>query len=136
MAVLVIVIAVLNGGGDGGQSEPAYTACVDEWNGDDAAVSLGRHQSGGHGYSQVQVLRLTPDASATAEGASGECAVIFAAQALDPEASSAAQIHSEQGWRPVEGLPGGTQDRLVELQTGAVTESNAEIGDDGLIAPI
>ena len=57
---LVVVVTVANEGGDEPRGEPADTACVQEWNDDVAAVSLGQHQAGSHGYSDVQVVRLTP----------------------------------------------------------------------------
>ena len=56
---------------------------------------------------------------------------IFTAQALGPEASSAARIRSEPGVAIGRGSRGGTRDRLVELHTGALTFSSDDASDSG-----
>jgi hypothetical protein len=127
IAVLVVVIA--GGGGDDGP--PADGACISAWNDDPAAVSLGVHQFNGHGYDLVQVTRL--DKSGAPDDA-GDCAVVFAASALDPELAAAAQVERDGAWHALSAEPGISPERLGELQGDATGKVNATLGDDGTLS--
>jgi hypothetical protein len=128
----VVLILVLRDAGER-QFAAAPSRCIALWNDDGAALVFGRHQSGSHGYYEVEVMELLSDGSARAEpGAAGaRCGVVFASSALDPEPVSAAQIH-----RPIDWVPLSTVQefgRLAELQGEAQSDYNARIGLDGRI---
>ncbi len=133
LALAVVLVIALRGSDEPREFEPAPAACIENWNADEAALAFGRHQSGSHGYYEVQVLTLTNDGDAPAEpGAAGaSCAVVFAASALDPEPISAAQIEKRGAWIPLSQLT--DFNRLATLQSDAQTAYNAQIGPDGSI---
>jgi hypothetical protein len=142
-AVLVAgtVIILVLGAGDGGREfAAAPERCIDQWNGDPAAVSLGQHQAGpppgGHGYVDVHVTTLSADgAGEVAETDPGAtCALIFASAALSSEPGSAVQVFMNGGWHTLFGLQ--PEERLAELQIEAQSAYNARIGPDGTVAPL
>ncbi len=94
-------------------------------------MAFGQHQSGSHGYYEVQVLNLSNDgASEVAAGDPGaSCAVIFAATALDPEPVSAAQIEKRGAWIPLSQLV--EFNRLAALQSEAQSAYNAQLDARG-----
>jgi hypothetical protein len=132
--VLALVLVVLLGGSD---EERQFSApppgCIDAWNDDEAAVAFGQHQSGSHGYYEVQLLMLSGDGRTelTAGESGGSCAVIFAATALDPEPVSAAQIEKRGAWIPLSQL--ADFDRLADLQLEAQSAYNAQLTPEGTI---
>ncbi len=135
-ALIALVLAL------SGDEERGFTAapasCVSDWNGDAAALALGRHQFAVHRYQQLEVLYLTPDGLAVEapEGESGTtCAVVFAAAAADAEASSTVQILRPIGWAPLSGA-GTPVERLAELQTEAQESYNALLSPDGSVEPL
>ena len=101
-----MLVVVLSGSEEPRDFEPAPAACIEHWNADEAALAFGTHQSGAHGYYEVQVLTLTNDGQSLAEPGSpgASCAVVFAASALDPEPISAAQIEKRGAWLPLSQL--------------------------------
>jgi hypothetical protein len=68
-------------------------------------------------------------ASLSAEPDVGECAVVFAANQLDPEVLAAGQIHVDGQWVPLSGLLEPAD--LSELQSAAVSGANATVTRDG-----
>ncbi len=131
-----MLVIVLRGSGEPREFEPAPAACIESWNADQTALAFGQHQSGSHGYYEVQVLTLSNDGAELAdpgtEGAS--CAVVFAASALDAEPISAAQIEKRGAWVPLSQLT--DFNRLATLQSDAQTAYNAQIGPDGSITAL
>jgi hypothetical protein len=128
----LIAVALLSAGDDSGK--PAEAECIDAWNDDPLARTLGVHQSGAHGYLEAHVLRLADDGGAPRPRQQGRCAVAFAADTLDPEARAAAQLQFKGTiWRPVSDLPGVTPERLLELQHIAAEEPNANLAPTGTI---
>ena len=115
------MVIVLRGSGESREFEPAPAACIESWNADQTALAFGQHQSGSHGYYEVQVLTLSNDGAELAEpGTEGaSCAVVFAASALDPEPISAAQIEKRGAWIPLCQLT--DFNRLANLQSDAQT---------------
>jgi hypothetical protein len=125
-------VVLLSAGDD--SEKPAEAECIDAWNDDPLARTLGVHQSGAHGYLEVHVFRLADNGQDPAPGQGGRCAVAFAADTLDPEARSAAQLQFKgMVWRPVSDLPGVTSDRLLELQHIAAEDPNANLAPTGTI---
>jgi hypothetical protein len=128
----VVLAVALGGSDDPHEFDPAPAACIERWNSDQAALALGRHQSGAHGYYELQVLTLSNDGADVAPpGPGASCAVVFAAGALDPEPIAAAQIERRGAWIPLSRLT--SFNRLATLQSEAQSAYNARIGPDGRI---
>jgi hypothetical protein len=132
-AVLVLAIS-LAGSGEDGPDQPAEVECVDDWNSNPQAVAFGSHLYGVHGYTDVQVMRLTRDGEPPAANQRGRCAMAFASGTPDPEPEAAAQVFDGTTWQAVSSLPNGTPERLAALQAEAVSDANATLGADGKIA--
>ena len=91
LIAIVAVVALAGGGGDDERAE-APPECVRAWNSDPAAVAFGRHNYNGHGYEGALVTYLTDEAEEVDSAELGRCAVIFPAQALDPEPIAAGEV--------------------------------------------
>jgi hypothetical protein len=128
-----VVIVVLTSSGGGADPIAADQECIQAWNGDSAQVAFGQHQFNGHGYSRVEILRVGPDGGELAEGEEGLCAVVFAAEALDPEPGAAAQVLRDGEWTALASLPEATPTRLAELQSAAVGGANASLEGEGTL---
>ena len=129
LAAGILVAVVLR---DSEEASAAPAECIEAWNGDRAAVSLGRHQYDDHGYNRVEIARLDLDSLATGEG---QCAVIFPARLLDPEPIAAAMVLQGDRWVPVAGLRGVTLTELGELQAAALDAANGTLAREGLVEP-
>lgn len=137
-AALLIVIVVIVALGSGGGDEPSAAAppeCVRAWNSDPAAVSFGRHNYTSHGYTGALVTYLTEEAEQT-EAPDGLCAVIFPAQALDPEPIAAGEVLRAESWVPLSELRGVELTRVGELQVLAAGSPNASLSDAGKLAEL
>ena len=117
---------------DSEEASAAPAECVEAWNGNRAAVSLGRHQYSDHGYNRVEITRLDPESLMTGEG---DCTVVFPARLLDPEPIAAAMVLREGRWIPVAQLRGVTLPELGELQASALEATNGVLVEEGLIEP-
>jgi hypothetical protein len=141
LGAAVAGVLILGGGDEGRSFAAAPERCVQEWNGDPEAVSLGRHQAdappSGHGYLRVQVTTLDPvggdELEETDPGA--VCALIFASPTLSPEAASAVLVRVDEVWQPLGGLE-PQLDLLAALQQEAQTAYNARLEADGTILPL
>ena len=143
-AVLAIVIATMLILGAGDEDDREFAAaperCIDQWNGDPDAISLGQHQAdappSGHGYLHVQVTALSPDGARElpADDPGSMCALIFAAPALSEEPGSAVQVWMNGGWHTLFGVQ--PEERLAELQVEAQSAYNARLEPDGTITPL
>jgi hypothetical protein len=130
----VLVLARSSGSDDGG-SGVAPSDCLQAWNSDRQAIAFGRHNSVGHGYTEAEVGYMPEGGSASlsADAEAGECAVVFAANELDPEPVAAGEIHGDGGWVPLNGLLEPTD--LAELQSAAVGGANATLTSGGELIP-
>lgn len=136
-ALVVGVVAVALSGGE--ESTPAAAAdprCLEQWNGDPAALTTGRHQYTFHRYTNVQILRLDTESAGFEESPDGDCAIVFASSSLDSEAAAAALIQQDREWTALSAADGVTTERLGELQSEAVAGANAIIDVQGRIAPL
>jgi hypothetical protein len=77
------------------------------------------------------VQRLTANGSSPEPSEPGRCAVIFAAEALDPEPGAAGQIKTGRTWQSLGQLTNTPSERLSELQAEAVAEANAVLDQEG-----
>lgn len=137
VALVVLVVVVLLGSGEGEREfAAAPDECVERWNQSEDALATGRHNSGSHGYFQVQVAYATEDGSAVSPDPveDGGCIVIFAASQLDPEPVAAAEINAGRSWAPLSAT--AETSRLAELQSQALGEHNAELGQDGAVTAL
>jgi hypothetical protein len=130
LAGLIAVILLASSSGDGAAS-PAPNACLEAWNSDQAAIAFGRHNSVSHGYTDVEIGYMPEQGSTSlsTDAATGECAVVFAANELDPEELAAGQIHGAGGWTPLNGFIESAD--LAELQSAAVDGANAIVTEQG-----
>jgi hypothetical protein len=143
-AILAIVVAatlILGTGDEGGREfAAAPNRCIDQWNSDPDAVSLGQHQFDapptGHGYLDVQVTTLSADGAreVAADDPGSICALVFAAPALDPEVGSAVQVWMNRGWHTLFGVQ--SEDRIAAMQIEAQSAYNAQLGPDGTITAL
>ena len=130
-----IIVVVLAGSGDEDAGAAADAACVEDWNADQTMVAFGQHQFGGHGYERVEVLRVD-DAGLPTKSEGGNCAVVFAARALDPEPGARAQVLLDGTWTGFESLGGKiTEEQIATLQADAFSAVNANLSADGRLAP-
>lgn len=139
VAVLAVagLLAVLLAGGGGEGAFAADAECVEAWNEDPEALELGRHQLGFHGYTQVQVLRVSSEGVPVAAGdAGGLCAVAFAGSTLDSEPGAAVRVLEGGYWRALEAIAAVTGDQLAELQAQAQAQPNASLADDGSLTSL
>jgi hypothetical protein len=130
-----VLVLARSSGSDEGASSPAPRDCLKAWNFDQQAIAFGRHNSVSHGYSEVQIGYMPQEGSASlsADAGAGECAVVFAANQLDPEQLAAGEIHGEGGWVPLSGLLEISE--LAELQSAAVDGANATLTSEGELIP-
>jgi hypothetical protein len=133
LAGLVAIIVTSSGSSSdgGGGAAPAPRRCLTAWNSDSEALAFGRHDSISHGYTDVQVGYM-PEEGATSlssEPEGGDCAVVFAADQLDPETEYVGQIYVAGEWVPLSGLLEALD--LAELQDAAVDGANATVTSEG-----
>jgi hypothetical protein len=132
-AVVVAIVVAGSGSGEDTSVAPPPLSCLEGWNGDAEARSLGVHQSTAHGYARLHVLRLSEDGTPADDPSEGLCAVVFARTQLDPERGAAAQILVGERWVPLSERPGVEPERLAELQSEAMELANAQLRPDGTI---
>lgn len=136
LAAAVVMILLLGVGQEAEVAE-ADERCLEAWNSDPGAIGLGIHQSTGHNYRPVRVARLDASDPGLPESATGNCVMVFAATALDPELGSVAMYQEHGDWLPLIDLETLTPERLGELQSGALEGANAKLASDGMItAPL
>jgi hypothetical protein len=135
LITIVAVVALAGGGGDDERAE-APPECVRAWNSDPAAVAFGRHNYNGHGYEGALVTYLTDEAEEVDSPELGRCAVIFPAQALDPEPIAAGEVLRAGTWTPISELSGVELTRVGELQVLAAGAPNMRLGSTGELAQL
>jgi hypothetical protein len=134
LLMAIVAIVVLAGGGGGEASAEAPPECVRAWNSDPAAVAFGRHNYSGHGYEGALVNYLSEEAEEVDGAELGSCAVIFPAEALDPEPIAAGEVLEGRSWTPISRLEGVELTRVAELQVLAAGAPNTRLADTGHLA--
>ncbi len=132
LAGLTAIILTSSGSSsEEGTAAPAPLRCLKAWNSDSQAIAFGRHNSVSHGYIDVQVGLMPQEGSTSlsSKPGAGECAVVFAAEQLDPEALAAGEIHDQRQWLPLSTLL--EPEELAELQSAAVDGANATVTEEG-----
>ncbi len=137
LLALVVVGAVALGGDDGGDPVgPPPEECVAAWNGDAAAATYGRHNFNFHDYEGALVTYLDDSAALVDSAATGRCAVIFPAEALDPEPVAAGQVLRGARWVPISTLEGVALPTVGELQVRAAASPNAVLEETGRVGSL
>jgi hypothetical protein len=95
---VVAVIVLASGSSDESAAAAAPPHCLEAWNSDPQAIAFGRHNSIGHGYSEVQVGYMPREGSASlsADSDGDQCAVVFAANQLDPDGALTARTPGQR----------------------------------------
>jgi hypothetical protein len=127
---LIAAVAITSSSGSPEGDAGAPPSCLEAWNADVEALNYGVHNSISHGYREVQVGYMPDAGSASlATDPDGECAVVFAANQLDPESQAAGQILQGGRWVPLSGLLDPAD--LADLQSAAVAAANATVTEYG-----
>ena len=136
LLVAIVAIVVVAGGGEDEAVAAAPSECVRAWNSDGAAVAFGRHNYNGHGYQGALVTYLDEQAQEVDSADLGLCAVVFPAQALDPEPIAAGEVLKAGSWTPISELDGVELTRVGELQVIAAGAPNASLDDAGRLTAL
>ncbi|HEY7151968.1 MAG TPA: hypothetical protein VH391_09830 [Solirubrobacterales bacterium] len=135
-ALLIAIVITISSGssssGDAGWGDAQLPrGCLKAWNSDVVALNYGVHNSISHGYEDVQVGYMPRSGSAllSNDPDAGRCAVVFAANQLDPERQAAGQVHLGEEWVPLSRLVGLRE--LAQLQGAAVRQANAKVTEYG-----
>ncbi len=131
LALLVIFLPLviwLAGSNEAGVSPEA--ACVESWNKDPAALTLGRHLFSSHGYRSGLMVRR-------GSGGQGECLLVLSASQPDPEYGIAAFLHRQGSWyQPLPGAAGQvTETELMDRQSEARAHANLGLSPFGTLVP-
>jgi hypothetical protein len=125
---------VLLGGGSGSGPVKPPPGCVEAWNTDREARTIGKHNLYAHGYrlAEVQLLDAAGEPADADDG--GRCTVVFPARTLDPEPQAAAYAEEARGWVSLSnsGVPAVT---LGELQSEAISDANVDLDRGGTLRP-
>jgi hypothetical protein len=141
LGILVAVVTVSGGGGSEEAALPSET-CFRAWNEDPLAPAQdGIHAFNAHGYRQVLVTRLDREGEVAESRAdelapddpTARCAVVFASPQVDDEPEFGVRVFEEGLWTGLT-LPDGPLERIAELQSQAVSESNAVLRADGTLS--
>jgi hypothetical protein len=134
LAVIVALVVALSGSG-GDTSAPAPSACLKRWNTSTDGLRTGQHNYAIHGYLRVQVGYIHKSGEiGGARGPGRDCVVVFAAGSLDPEPVAAALTYRRGAWLPLSEFV--DSDRLGQLQSAALEDSNGELRGTGRIAAL
>jgi hypothetical protein len=133
-----VAVVALSSGGDGDDDDAVALdpACLDAWNDDPGALSIGRHNFTFHEYETAQVTHLTVPEGGRLGGDETPCAVIFPAEALDPEPEAAAVAFLGGSWIALSNFPAFDEVRLAELQGRALADTNAVLDADGRLSEL
>lgn len=126
-----LIAAILVASSSDSEQSPAPQACLKAWNSYRPALAYGRHNSLAHGYTDVQVGYM-PKQGGRGLGSDpddGNCAIVFAASQLDPEAFAAGEFLTKEGWVPLSGLLAPAN--LAALQSAALAAANATVTAEG-----
>jgi hypothetical protein len=136
-AVLAAVVAVvaLSGGEGGTGAADLDLACVQDWNGDEAALAYGRHNFNFHDYEAARVIHMSVPRGAELGGEQSPCAVIFPSETLDPEPEAAGMVFLGGAWTTLSSV-GFDEIRRAELQAEAADAPNAAIDRQGKLSEL
>jgi hypothetical protein len=126
-----LIAVILMASSSGSDQATAPQACLRAWNSNRASLTFGRHNSLAHGYTDVQVGYM-PEQGGRSIGPDpddGSCAIVFAADQLDPEPFAVGEILTENGWVPLSELLAPAN--LTALQSAALAAANATVTAEG-----
>jgi hypothetical protein len=135
LIAIVVVVTVASGGGSERAQVAADPECVEAWNDDAAARAYGRHNFSFHLYKGALVTYLDEAGNEVGAG-EGLCAVVFPAEALDPEPFAAGQVLRGKRWTPISELDQVELARVGELQVLAAGAPNTTLDVRGVLAAL
>jgi hypothetical protein len=132
LTAVVCSFASLTGCGSSSASvDPEAAGCIDRWNEDEIALTLGRHAYDGHEVRRALVERIaTPQAKNVRTPTT--CVVVFAISAGDGESGSLGLVVTRFGWSQLFELGLGDSE-LDDLQESASERANARLFPDGTL---
>jgi len=127
--VLLAAVLALAGCGSSNSGADAPQRCIERWNEDEVAKTLGEHAYEDHEIRRAMVEETT---APEAENVRSErtCLVVFDAQEGDPEEGRLGLVITRFGWSQLFEL-GLSDAELVELQRSAGDETNTGLFPDG-----
>lgn len=127
--VALAAALVLAGCGSSGSGPQPPQRCLDSWNDDEVAKTLGKHAYDDH---EVRRALVEETSAPEAENVRSErtCLVIFAVAEGDGEEGRLGLVVTRFGWSQLFEL-GRSDAALVELQRSATKRSNADLFPDG-----
>ena len=130
-ALLAAALALAGCGSSGSAGPGPPQRCLDSWNGDAAAKTLGEHA-----YADHDVRRALVEETAAPEAenvrTARTCLVVFAVADGDGEEGRLGLVVTRFGWSQLFEL-GRSDAELVELQRSATDGSNADLFPDGTL---
>lgn len=132
VAAAFAAAALLSGCGSSDPSGPQPPQrCLDSWNDDGAATTLGKHAYAGHDVRRALVeLSAAPEAKNVRSERT--CLVVFAVAEGDGEEGRLGLVVTRFGWSQLFEL-GLSDAALTDLQRSATARSNADLFPDGTL---
>jgi hypothetical protein len=136
LAVGIALAAVSACGGAGTASfkkggPPAPPACLQRYNKNSSALSLGKHAySLSHGSRAARVFHGKPSA-----GLGKECVVVYADVESDREYGTLAQFSYGKQWLNLIEYPVQSERERLEIQRSGAESANVKLHKDGTITP-
>jgi hypothetical protein len=127
--LLLTSLAAAGCGSTSTADNPAPDRCIERWNEDSVARTLGEHAYDDHEIRRALVEETTAPEAKNVR-AERTCLVVFAAQEGDPEEGQLGLVVTRFGWSQLFEL-GLDEEELLELQRSAADESNAGVFPDG-----
>ena len=131
-----VVLLIGSSGGPGGEAAAAPGECLAAWNGDDHALTEGRHARTFHLYDDAQVgylSREAGEATVSVDAGSGPCVVVFPRRDLDPEITYAGFTEQDGRWTPLSSVV--EQAKVAAMQGAALDAVNAKLTERGELVP-
>ena len=128
-AALLAVAAIAGCGSSSSGPEPPQR-CIDRWNEDEVAKTLGKHAYDDHEVRNAKVEQIEAPAAAENIRSERTCLVLLAVAEGDKEEGQLGLVITRFGWSQLFELGLG-DDELVELQRSASEGSNASLFPDG-----
>ncbi len=128
-APALLAALALAGCGSSSSGPEAPDRCLDRWNEDSVAKTLGKHAYDDHEIRRALVEETTAPKAKNVRSEQ-TCLVVFEVQEGDPEEGQLGLVITRFGWSQLFEL-GLTDEELLDLQRSAADSSNASVFPDG-----
>jgi hypothetical protein len=129
-ALAAALLALAAGCGSSSSEAGPPQRCIDRWNEDEVAETLGRHAYEGHEVRRARVEEIAAPPAAKNIRTARTCLVVFAVADGDGESGRLGLVVTRFGWSQLFEL-GESDAELLELQRSASAGSNASLFPDG-----